>query len=97
MPDQVYVTHVESAYRQRHRRILGVLQGYVVYSTGADHTRSCRETSFARWIQRTNAFLWSPFQEPAGGVAEGVASGGLSVIGRAGFIGAADQHATQQE
>lgn len=52
MPNQVYVgcTNV-------HRRIVGVLQGYVVYSKGGDGTRSCKTNSFKRWIRRSAAVL----------------------------------------
>lgn len=48
-PGEVYATC------DRHRRIIGVLHGRVVYSIGGDNNRICKAASMQRWLQRTKA------------------------------------------
>lgn len=51
MPDQIYTGMV------RHRRIIGVLNGRVIYSDGGNRNGDCLVASMQRWIKRNNAKL----------------------------------------
>jgi hypothetical protein len=39
----------------KHRRVLGVGNGYVIYSNGGNANRECRVATFTRWIKRQKA------------------------------------------
>lgn len=52
---QVYVAHYEDRDISRHRRIIGLLGGGIVYSTGGDSNGLCKVQTFRDWIRRTHA------------------------------------------
>ena len=49
----VFVTP-KAAQRAAFRRVLGVLDGRVRYSTGTDTNRTCMVRTFKRWIRTNN-------------------------------------------
>lgn len=52
---------------RRHRRIVAIGNGYVLYCTGGEKQRECKALSFLRWIARAEASC--TFQSGGGGVA----------------------------
>lgn len=41
----------------RHRRVIAVLGGYVVYSVGGDSNRQCMVSTMTRWIRRQGVHI----------------------------------------
>lgn len=41
----------------RHRRVIAVLSGYVVYSVGGDSNRQCMISTMTRWIRRQGVHI----------------------------------------
>lgn len=66
MSEQVFVTtrHLCKDEPRQCRRIIGVVDEFVVYCTGGDRNRSCRKESFERWIKRTKAVKVSQNLKP---------------------------------
>lgn len=48
----VFVTHTS---KQRHRRILAVIDSTVTYSKGGERTYTCKLSTFKDWVRRTYA------------------------------------------
>lgn len=67
LPDAVFVPQNES-YRSfyPYRRIIGVMQGRVVYSTGSDRNRDCLVKTFETWCRRVAARNVHAVPAPAG-------------------------------
>lgn len=55
--DQVYVTTMPPSRPTKHRRIVALIGGHVIYSVGTDRNRSCKEETMRRWIRRRHAEL----------------------------------------
>lgn len=41
--------------RSKHRRVLGIGNGYVLYSIGSNTDRECKLATFNAWIRRQKA------------------------------------------
>jgi hypothetical protein len=50
----VFVTPKGHKGRPSHRRVLGVIDDQVRYSVGADRNRTCRVTTFKKWVRTNN-------------------------------------------
>ena len=56
VPDAVFVPRNEAARSfYPYRRIIGVVQGRVIYSTGSDRNRDCLVRTFETWCRRVAA------------------------------------------
>lgn len=53
--NEVYVT----AQGNKHRRIIAVMDGRVIYSIGGNSNRHCLVTTFKKWIRSAHATVFS--------------------------------------
>ena len=55
------------ANTRKHRRIIALGNGHVIYSTGADNNLECKERTFLRWLARSKAICTAQEREGGGG------------------------------
>lgn len=44
-----------SEMQEKYRRVIGQIDGHIVYCVGADSHRICKEQTFLRWLKQSDA------------------------------------------